>query len=286
MIKIAVPSSMPSTELDKQAKLKRKLTKKLREIEIIEEKASSSIHSLTKEQKEKISTKNATKEALLKLESELNDTNYQSGEPNFTKIPLKDLMESGGNKISLANEYLDLASVYLTKMRTIIFHTRRILKQELNKYQLMEECINSNSISDIRVVIRKITKYQKDPSSFTFDLARSQRDKEALEKKKREEGKRKRYEGRMIRKAKREGRSDLEYYLRQGASVPTVEEIKQLKQMSPEEQMRHWKASDHSQHCMAYHLETGGCKRDRACAFLHVDATGKNTFEETNEVAG
>ncbi len=284
MIEIAVPSAMPSTELEKQTKLKRKLTKKLREIETIEEKASS--QSLTKEQKQKMSTKEATKEALLKLERQDKDANNQRTEPSYTKVPLKDLIKIAGNKTNLASEYLDLASVYPTKMRTIIFHSRRILKQELNEYQLMEECISSKSISDIRVVIHKIMKYQKDPSSFKFDLAKAQHDKEALQKKKLEEGKRKRYEGRMIRKAKREGRSDLEYYLRQGATVPTVEEIKQLKLMSPEEQMTAWKASDHSQHCMAYHLENGGCKRDRACAFLHVDAIGKNTFEETNEVAG
>ena len=68
----------------------------------------------------------------------------------------------------------------------------------------------------------------------------------ALAKKKIEEGKRKRYEGRMMRKAKREGRSDLEYYLRQGAAVPTVEEIDMLCSLSYEGQLKAWKANDHS----------------------------------------
>ena len=90
----------------------------------------------------------------------------------------------------------------------------------------------------------------------------------------------------MVRKARREGRSDLDYYLRQGAAVPTVEEIDMLCSLSYEGQLKAWKANDHSQHCMGYHLEEGGCKRDRACAFLHVDAIGKNTFHETDEVAG
>ena len=50
-----------------------------------------------------------------------------------------------------------------------------------------------------------------------------------MARKRREEGKRKAYEARMIRKAKREGLSDLEYYLRIGANVPTVEIVKALK---------------------------------------------------------
>jgi hypothetical protein len=77
---------------------------------------------------------------------------------------------------------------------------------------------------------------------------------------------------------------DLEFYLRQGAQIPTDEEITVLKKLQKDEQMQKWKAQDHSQHCMAFHLE--GCKRDRTCAFLHTDARGLNTFAENDEVAG
>ena len=121
---------------------------------------------------------------------------------------------------------------------------------------------------------------------FHFDKEKAQREKDAMERKKREEGKRKNYEARMIRKAKREGKTDLEYYLRQGSQVPTVEEIEKLRSLSKEMQLKKWKENDHSQHCMAFHLEDGGCKRDRACAFLHVDAKGANSFAEVDEVAG
>jgi hypothetical protein len=37
---------------------------------------------------------------------------------------------------------------------------------------------------------------------------------------------------------------------------------------------------------MAFHLEEGGCKQDRACAFLHTDAKGANLFVELDKVAG
>lgn len=284
-IEIAVPAGLPSAKPGADQKKKRKLAKKLREIETIEAKAKTSSHLLTKEQKEKIATKDTIANVIAQMERD-ESTKNSSSAPNVTNVPLKDLLEIADDKTSMANEYLDLASTYPTTMRTTIFHTRRILKIELGEYQLMEECTASKSIDDIRDVIAKVVKYQNDPASFTFDLAKAKKDKVALAKKKLEEGKRKRYEGRMMRKAKREGRSDLEYYLRQGAAVPTVEEIDMLCSLSYEGQLKAWKANDHSQHCMGYHLEEGGCKRDRACAFLHVDAIGKNTFHETDEVAG
>ena len=36
--------------------------------------------------------------------------------------------------------------------------------------------------------------------------------------------------------------------------------------------MARWKEAGHAQHCLAHHLEPGGCPRGRACAFLHADA--------------
>mmetsp|Transcript_17859 Transcript_17859/g.37312 ORF Transcript_17859/g.37312 Transcript_17859/m.37312 type:complete len:90 (-) Transcript_17859:46-315(-) len=89
----------------------------------------------------------------------------------------------------------------------------------------------------------------------------------------------------MMRKAKREGLADLEHYLRIGAEVPTVEIVRELKAAPKEERLARWKKY-HSQHCMGYHLEDGGCKRDRTCAFLHVEAKDANKFVEDDEVAG
>jgi hypothetical protein len=76
----------------------------------------------------------------------------------------------------------------------------------------------------------------------------------------------------MVRKAKREGRDDLYFYLQQGAEPPTIEEIKDLKRMPPDESFKIWKEK-FSQHCYPYHFgkEKERCSRDRACAFLHAD---------------
>ena len=297
-IEIAEPSllSKDSDTTDEthgtSQKLIRKLNKKLREIEAIEKK--NDIDSLTKDQKEKLLTKKEVEKKLAKAISLSSGTDqaHQSSTsggtttPKMKTIPLKELQKAAESKPTIALEYLNLAETYPTKLRTVIFHTRRILKYELNTYQLMEDCINSKSIKDIRKVIDRVTKYLNDPSSFKFDKAKAEQEKEAMERKKREEGKRKDYEARMLRKAKREGLQDREFYLRQGTNVPSVEEIESLLKLPREVQLKKWKENDHSQHCIGFHLDPGGCKRDRACAFLHVDAIGKNNFVEMEEVAG
>jgi hypothetical protein len=127
-------------------------------------------------------------------------------------------------------------------------------------------------------------RYRADPSTFVFDSARAKSEAEALKRRKLEEGKRKAYEARMLRKAKREGKSDLHYYLSQGAALPTAAQMQAYRQMERDQVLTVWK-QHHSQHCMPFHLDAHGCPRDRACAFLHVEQSA-NTFRETDEVAG
>jgi len=198
-------------------------------------------------------------------------------------VSLKDLYASS-TKLSLANEYIALTKKYPTTLRTIIFHTRRMLKDELIKYQLMESCLTAKSLDEVEKILFRLHQYEENIQLFKFDQEKAIREKEALEKKKREEGKRKAYEARMLRKAKREGK-DSDYYLRQGADVPTIQFITRLKSRPKTEQLILWKKS-HSQHCLSYHLEPNGCSRDRKCAFLHLDAKGVTTFEEEDECCG
>lgn len=74
----------------------------------------------------------------------------------------------------------------------------------------------------------------------------------------------------MVRKAKREGREDLNFYLNQGVEPPTIEDIAELKRMSEEGRFGIWKER-FSQHCYGYHFDSTSCTRDRTCAFLHSD---------------
>jgi hypothetical protein len=159
-----------------------------------------------------------------------------------------------------------------------------MLRDELTKYQLMDDCVAAPTLEDVQQIVDKVQSYQRDPSSFLYDEEKAIREKEALAKKKHEEGKRKRFEDRMIRKAKREGKTDLDFYLRVGALVPSKAVVAKLKTLSRDDQLAEWK-KNHSQHCMAHHLSK--CQRDRGCAFLHVDSElGTNSFVESDEVAG
>ena len=288
------------------AKKKRKLQKKLREIEKIEEKISAEgVSSINSSQQEKLATKSTVEKELKTIEeaeaktlaeSELKskEEDANSDDANETSVckrktvsyALKQLYEDSDDRVKLAREYLSLARRYPVKIRSVIFHTRRMCRDLLSRFQLMEECVACQSIDEVEAVLEKLERYSANPESFTYDRDKAKREKEALEKKRREEGKRKAYEARMIRKAKREGLQDREFYLRQGAEMPTVETVTYLKTLPKDEQLREWKGREHSQHCLAYHLDPNGCKRDRACAFLHVEAKGDNTFVESDEVAG
>lgn len=189
------------------------------------------------------------------------------------------------DKLVLAQEYLDLATVYPVKIRSVIFHIRRMLKAVLEQYQLMEECLSADSLDVVYSVISKIKQYQKKPELFVFDNAKAKREMEALERKRHEEGKRKAYEARMLRKAKREGKKDPMHYLNIGAELPSSQAITQMKCLARAQALEQWKAK-HSQHCFAFHVEPDGCGRGRACAFLHVELAGCNAFHEKEEVAG
>ena len=289
-VQIAIPSELVGKAHDKHFKLRRKLSKKIRDIEAIEkklEKGEIKEGDLFAEQENKLRSKPSLLQELEKIADSGNESKSGRQDVRTKRVPLTDLYRSSSNKIDLATEYLSLAQTYPTVIRTVVFHTRRMLKEPLNRFQLMSECIACTSIGEVKTVLEKIKKYEKDPFSFKFDKEKEKLEKEALKRKKEEEGKRKRYEERMVRKAKREGRTDdVEYYLRQGSTVPTKEVIKCLRVLPKREQLERWKVGNHSQHCLAYHLEEGGCKRHRGCAFLHVDPKGGNSFEEQDEVAG
>ncbi len=173
----------------------------------------------------------------------------------------------GIDPLTLALEYLILLESYPTKLKTVIFHIRRMCKDYLVRYQLMDECLNADSIDKVRQIIDNMIHFKK-TGQFIEDPVKVKLEKEALERRKREEGKRKEFEARMVRKAKREGKP-LDFYLQQGSSIPTLEELNEFKSMTKEKAFEIWRSS-HGQHCWAFHFE-GGCPRDRKCSFLHTD---------------
>jgi tRNA-dihydrouridine synthase len=117
--------------------------------------------------------------------------------------------------IDIAIEYLDLVKSYPTTLKTIIFHTRRIMKTLLSQYQLLEDVINATSLDDIKSYVMLIQRYEQH-GGFIYDKKKERLAQEASLRRTHEVSKRKEYEQRMIRKAKREKRDDLYYYLNQG----------------------------------------------------------------------
>ena len=133
----------------------------------------------------------------------------------------------------------------------------------------------AESVKAVRELINRCHTYQSGKVKHVYDPQVEADEFEAAERKKREEGKRKAFEARMVRKAKREGKDDLSFYLKTGLTPPSKADIAEVQAMSEAERMASWKAR-FGQHCMAYHLGSPGgvkgCARDRTCAFLHADA--------------
>jgi tRNA-dihydrouridine synthase len=187
------------------------------------------------------------------------------------------------SKLDLALEYIELVEKYPTNMKPIIFHIRRMCRDDLTKYELLEACINANHPSEVKNIILKMKQYEKE-GGFELDKNRILKAKEAMEKLKRQENHRKEYEKRMMRKAKREGK-ELDYYLRIGAELPSIQRLQELRNMTREESFSIWKQL-HLQHCYAYHIHhhegMKKCDRDRTCAFLHMDPS----YSDEKEIYG
>jgi tRNA-dihydrouridine synthase 1 len=189
-------------------KQRRKVEKKLREIEALEARADGKLNS---SEVAKVSKK-------LELTMELE------------KLPPVDeskVERRVNTKLGLAMEYLQLAKEHPVKMKSIIFHIRRIIKDELTDYQLMADCTSCSSLEQVESIVKQCISY-KEKNNFVYDPLKEQKMREAIERRKWEEGKRKRFEERMIRKAKREGKDQF-FFLNEGSAPPTIEKLEILK---------------------------------------------------------
>jgi hypothetical protein len=136
------------------------------------------------------------------------------------------------------------------------------------RYQLMPEVLECNSLASLRSIVARAAGWEKD-GGFVFDKLKEKKQKEALELKKWQEETRKRFEGRLVRKAQRAGLPS-DHFLKQGSATPTAAQMRAMKAMEPAAAWDHWKAT-HGQHCWALHFESGGCPRARTCAFIHAE---------------
>ena len=283
-------SGDPKSGSTPNQKQQRKLQKKLRQIARLEKRSADGKTALTAEEQALVKRKATLEKELAALEPKsstdnVTSSNQNASRPATTDVALSDLHAAAAAKLPLAYQYLALVDRYPTALRSVIFHIRRICKDLLVRYQLMDTCVNATSLEQLRHdVLGRLAYYQDHPDRFVYDQAKAVAAQEALERQKRQEGQRKAFEARMRRKAKREGRTDLDYYLHQGTAVPTLAMIQELRKKPRADALAVWK-EQHGQHCLAFHLD-GSCARGRTCAFLHVDSVSANAFDEQDEVAG
>jgi tRNA-dihydrouridine synthase len=151
-----------SSEGDKSTeKAIRKLQKKLREVEAIEKKVKQSgMKSINDDQRCKLHAKSKIHTELQNIESNKVSKHSTDGalstgaiQRQTKSVKLYDLMKAADNKLILAREYLSLVRVFPTKIRSVVFHVRRMCKEILEQYQLMEECIASTTVDEVELVL-------------------------------------------------------------------------------------------------------------------------------------
>lgn len=63
------------------------------------------------------------------------------------------------DRTRLAMEYLELVDLHPTTLKTVVFHVRRMCKEVLQRYQLLEDCLAASSVEEVRGVIQKAIDY-------------------------------------------------------------------------------------------------------------------------------
>ena len=129
-VEIKLPNLSPLDDMktdEKVSKRIRKLTKKLREIGALEEMDESALDG---DQLKKLRSKpklQAKLAAILDSQQSTSSSNgYTEAKGGAQTILLRQLQANGTNKLFLANEYLGLVRQYPMKMRSVIFHIRRM----------------------------------------------------------------------------------------------------------------------------------------------------------------
>eukprot|EP01034_Spumella_vulgaris_P021403 gene21403-27433_t len=72
------------------------------------------------------------------------------------------------DKLQLAKEYLTLVALHPVKTKCLVFHIRRMCREELVRYQLLDDCLSAVTAQDMEKVIDEAIKYQTH-GGFVFD---------------------------------------------------------------------------------------------------------------------
>ena len=142
-------------------------------------------------------------------------------------------------------------------------------KAELERYQLLEATYAAQSRQDLEELVARCREFAEGRAAFVHDPGAEAAARERAEARRAERGKRQAYEGRMLRKARREGKPD-DFYLKMGLAPPTRADLAAVVALPEPERIGWWRAR-FGQHCLAHHTAAEGCARGRNCAFLHAE---------------
>lgn len=186
----------------------------------------------------------------------------------FSGAALSDDAAEDLRKLKLAADYLDLVDAHGNPAgyRSVAFHCRRVAKRPLEAYDALDDLLDAGDAAGARRVLDRCARFARGDEAYVADPARRANAKSRAAKRLETRAARKRFEERMIRKAKREGKA-LDFYVKQGADAPTKADLDAYRAMADEAaRLAAWNAK-HKQHCLTFHL--GKCPRGDACAFIH-----------------
>ena len=134
-----------------EAKELRKLTKKLRAIEKLAERPTA---SLLPEEVAKLAQKPAIEAEAATLENAIAAAAAAAAEAEGpADEPAAEAKDIPG-RLALAREYLECAKRYPSaSLSTMVFHTRRMCRELLKRYQLVHRCAAAKSLSDLKILV-------------------------------------------------------------------------------------------------------------------------------------
>jgi len=268
--------------------LARKLQKKLRAIEGLEERS----RPLNREEQAKMAQKEQIKKELSHLEraEQTVSTNKhpscgsRGGDLHNGNVSREGFPSKQPDALSLALEYLKLAEEFPldAPIATVAFHLRRMARDALTRYQMLDDVSRigatsssskkerTASMQNLKNLVLQCVSFENGSVKFVFDAAKAAEEKKQVEGKKKELAARKKFEDRMVRKARREGKDDL-FYLR-GDMLPTLSDVATVKAVSDRAGRKaKWKAR-FATFCFDFCV-LGKCRFDGSgelCPFKHV----------------
>ena len=193
----------------------------------------------------------------------------------------------GPSAVELAVEYLELADAHRAPLSFARFHVARLCRAPIGQFGLADMLADAADLRALRALVERCR------AQLAGEIIESPAEVKAREAeaawRKVCAAKRREFEERLQRKARREGRDD-DHYLAKGRAPPSAAAVAEVRGLGASARIGWWSAR-YGQHCLQYHVE-GKCDRAQSqwgCAFLHepvADAKGAKPRQGGGGAAG